>query len=84
MYFSRYCVRKLTKKLEIKVLKAIKAYMKCKQLVAKLFLLNAITCKQAAYEIYCIYTFLQYNTVRMNVILKYSISNNYLYYSIYC
>ena len=55
MYFSRYCVRKLTKKLEIKVLKAIKAYMKCKQIVAKLFLLNAITCKQAAYEIYCTY-----------------------------
>ena len=28
MYFSRYCIRKLTEKLEIKVIKAIKAYLK--------------------------------------------------------
>ena len=47
MYFSRYCVRKLTEKLEIKVIKAIKAYLK---LDAKLFLLSAITWRQTVYE----------------------------------
>ena len=55
-------------KLEIKVIKAIKAYLKWKQLVAKLFLLNAITCKQAANEIYGtynIYVLYQYNIVRI-------------------
>ena len=35
MYFSRYCVRKLTERLEIKVINAIKAYLKWKQLAAK-------------------------------------------------
>ena len=85
MYFSRYCVRKLTKKLEIKVLKAVKAYLK---LVAKIFLLNAITCKQAAYEIYStyIYTYIsavQCNTVRINIISKYSTFNYFLYFFFY-
>ena len=73
MYFSRYCVRKLTEKLEMKVIKAIKAYLKCKQLVAKLFLLNAITCKQAAYEIYCTYIFaVQYIVATKTTSRKYS------------
>ena len=72
MYFSRYYVRKLTEKLEIKVIKAIKAYLKWKQLVAKLFLLNAITCKEAAYEIYGTYknlciTSVQYSKNIQNV-----------------
>ena len=55
MYFSRYFVRHLTEKLEMKVIKAIRAYLKWKQFVAKLFLLNASTCKQAVYEIYGTY-----------------------------
>ena len=67
MYFARYCVRKLTKKLEIKVFKAIKAYLKCKKLVAKLFLLSAITCKQAAYEIYCTVIIAKVREVRENI-----------------
>ena len=71
MYFSKYCVRHLTEKLEMKVIKAIRAYLKCKQFVAKLFLLNAITCKQAVYEIYGTYnlcvTSVQYSKNIQNV-----------------
>ena len=52
MYFSRYCVRHLMEKLEMKVIKAIRVYLKWKKFVAKLFLLKAITCKQAVYAIY--------------------------------
>ena len=75
MYFSRYCVRHLMEKLEMKVIKAITAYLKLKQFVAKLFLLNAITCKQAVHEIYgtynlCIIALPQYNTVRIYKMYK--------------
>ena len=74
MYFSRYGVRNLTKKLEMKVIKAIRAYLKRKQFVAKLFLLNAITCKQAVYEIYGTYnlcvTSVQYTKNIQNSIVE--------------
>ena len=71
MHFSRYCVRHLTEKLEMKIIKAIRAYLKRKKFVAKLFLLNAITCKQAVYEIYGTYnlciTSVQYSKNIQNV-----------------
>ena len=73
MYFSRYCVRHLTEKLEMKVIKAIRAYLKWKQFVAKLFLLNAITCKQTVYKIYGTYSYnlritsVQYNKNIQNI-----------------
>ena len=41
--------------MNLKVIKAIRVCLKWKQFVAKLFLLNAITCKQAVYEIYGAY-----------------------------
>ena len=74
MYFSRYCVRNLTETLEMKVIKAIRAYLKQKQFVAKLFLLNAFTCKQAVYEIYGTYnlyiTSVQYSKNIQNSVVE--------------
>ena len=65
MYFSRYCVRKLTEKLEIKVIKTIRAYLKRKKFVAKLFLLNANKLyNYMKFTVLIIYVLPQYNAVR--------------------
>ena len=71
MYFSRYCVRHLTEKLEMRVIKAIRAYLKGKKFVAKLFLLKSRANKlYMKFTVLIIHVLPQYNAVRIYKMYK--------------